>query len=190
MTLRETLAIPTRSRTTVLAAAARSEPSGSNADLAALFERVAGRVYAYFVKRLRDKNEAEELAQRTFFLLVRSLRDGTYDASRSFNVWLWLKAHSVYVDACRERDRRPERIATDIQLHAAERRLDPALDAGAILATLRDRLGEETHEIFLLHHEAELTHAEIAEAVGRDRKTVAKRLDEAARFLERLARGA
>jgi RNA polymerase sigma factor (sigma-70 family) len=177
-------------RTTELAVRASRAPLASNAEQAALFERVAARVYRYFLKSVWDETEAEELAQRTFFLLTRSVRDGSYDAKRSFNVWLWMKAHSVFVDWCRERKRRPARLPTDPALAAHGRDPQLAAEADDILHHLHDRLGAEAHEIFVLRHEVELTQEEIAEATGRDRKTIAKRLAEAEQVVRRLAKSA
>src|SRR5262245_12602249 len=82
--------------------------AGAGAAHAALFERVLERVYRYFRKTVWDAGEAEECAQRLLLELARSLKEGRYDPARSFNAWLWMKAHSVFVDWCRERGRRLE----------------------------------------------------------------------------------
>src|SRR4051812_8210422 len=81
-------------RTTELANDAFREPRDQSARHAALFERIASRIYGYFARTVRDRTEAEELAQRTLVELERSLREQSYDPARSFNVWMWLKAHT------------------------------------------------------------------------------------------------
>lgn len=167
-------------KTTQLAGEAVREPLASNACHASLFDRVGERIYRYFLKTAWDPNEAEELAQRTFLDLTRSLRNGSYDPGRSFNAWLWIKAHATFVDWCRERRRRMQPLNDgEIASPSSEVAIDEQLDANAILQVLQQRLGNECYEIFVLYYEGGLTQSEIAEAVGRDRKTVAKRLAQA-----------
>jgi RNA polymerase sigma factor (sigma-70 family) len=173
--------------TTGLAGEAAEGGPGGEAR-AALFERVLARVYGYFRKTVWDAGEAEECAQRTLFELERSLREGRYDPARSFNAWLWMKAHSVFVGWCRERGRRLEPLPDEggpvggDALLAAERRLD----AEAVLREVERRLGTEAYECFVLRYEGELTLAEIADALGRDRDTVAARIRAAHALIDRL----
>lgn len=167
-------------KTTHLAGEAFEEPPGAHARHAELFERVAARIYRYFSKTVWDRDQAEELAQRTLVELEKSLREKSYDPARSFNAWMWLKAHTVFAQWCRERERRPaplegEPTATD----PGTSRVDARLDAEKVLREVQRRLGDETYEILVLHYEGGLTHVEVSEAIGRDRKTVAARLREA-----------
>ena len=63
---------------------------------------------------------------------------------------------------------------------------DAALDAETVLRKVREDLGEEVYEIFVLYYEGGLTQAEVSVAVDRDRKTVRKRLAEAHDLIDRL----
>jgi len=173
-------------KTTELAGDALRETRSANERHAALFERVAGRIYRYFVKTVWDRNEAEELAQRTLVELERSLREKSYDPARSFNAWLWLKAHGVFQQWCRER-------ATKKTVPLEEPLVRPAppddkLDAEHVLRELQRRLGDECYEVFVLYYEGGLSQTEVAEAVGRDRKTVAARLRQAHALIEEMLR--
>lgn len=161
-----------------------------------LFERVIERIQRYFCRVIADAQEADECLQETLVLLERSLREGTYDPARSFNTWIWLKARSVFAQSCRRRGRRrtvpleeggeglPAPDSADAARHVEER-----LDAATLLDALRRRLGEETYEAFVLFYEGGLTKGELAEVLGRDPKTINKRLAEAHALLEAL-RGA
>jgi RNA polymerase sigma factor (sigma-70 family) len=177
-------------KTTQLASEARSEPLSANERSAQLLERVSARVYRYFLRNVWDPGEAEELAQRTFFELTRSLRTGRYDPTRSFNAWLWIKAHSVFVDWCRQRPRKAKPLSSAAHkgIASGDEAVENKLDAETILAAIRDRLGAETLETFVLYHESDLSLEEIALAVGRDRKTVTKMLREAERVANTFAR--
>lgn len=181
-------------KTTGFARAAAQEPPGENAAHAALFERVVERVHRYFQKMVRDAGEAEECTQRALLALERSLREGRYDPARSWNAWMWLKAHSVFVDWCRERGRRHEPLPDGDDEAAARSgddigRIDERLDAEAVLREVERRLGTETYECFVLRYQGGLTMEEVAETVGRDRKTVAARLKAAHALAERLLGG-
>ncbi len=163
--------------TTELAAAALGEHAG--AARAALFERVLGRVHRYFFRVIGDPDQAEECAQETLLLLERSLHEARYEAGRSFNTWIFLKAHQVYVAWCRrrERDARPlpphlERGPADGARDDVERRLD----ARALLEAVGRELGQETLETFVLRYEGGLTLDQVAEATGCERRTVSRRL--------------
>jgi RNA polymerase sigma-70 factor (ECF subfamily) len=164
-------------RTTELAGEAFREPEGSSERHAQLFERVAARIFRYFAKTVWDREQAEELAQRTLVELERSLRERSYDPARSFNAWMWLKAHTVFAQWCRERERRPEPLAAEPASPASD--VDAKLDAEKVLREVQRRLGDETYEILVLVYEGGLTQVEVSEAIGRDRKTVAARLREA-----------
>lgn len=179
-------------RTTELAGDALREPHDETARHAALFERIAGRIYGYFTRTVWDPTEAEELAQRTLVELERSLRERSYDPARSFNVWMWLKAHTVFAQWCRERERDRERsggAAAPVAVRARDAgtaAVDARVDAEKVLREVQQRLGDETYEILVLCYEGGLTQVEVAEAVGRDRKTVATRLREARALAARL----
>lgn len=175
--------------TTQLAAeAVRNLTHAANAEL---FERIVERIHRYFRRLLRNDQEAEECLQETLVLLVQSLREGKYDPDRSFNTWLWLKARSVFAQWCRKRERAQrhacEALTEDVPggedvLGQSERRLD----AESVLDVVAARLGEEAYEAFLLYYEGGLTQSEVAEVVGRDAKTVRKRISDAHALISEL----
>lgn len=156
-----------------------------------LFERIMERVHRYFVKLVWDPDGVDECLQRTLVRLEESLRDGSYDPRRSFNRWMWIKAHSVWVDWCRERSRAPGAIpdgAVDPGTPSEEGAIDAAMDARALLDHLRGTLDPEVLEVFILARGEGKSLVEVAATVGRDRKTARKLLDgadrEAVRFIE------
>jgi RNA polymerase sigma-70 factor, ECF subfamily len=174
--------------TTELAKAANEDgPTGAEVR-AELFERILGRVHRYFGRAVADPHQAEECAQETLLALERSLREGRYDAGRSFNTWIFMKAHQTFVDWCRRREReaRPldalARGPSDDPRPAVERRLD----GRALLAAVEAELGAETLETFVLRYEAGLTLDEVAEATGCERRTVSRRLARAHELIDGL----
>lgn len=179
--------------TTRLAQDAFGEGAGRNEHHALLFERVIGRVYRYFYKLVRDRAEAEDLAQQTLLELERSLREGRYDPGRSFNRWLWIKAHTQFAQWCRRRERRRVEPLTEALDPPAPGdpilRREEQLDARAVLDAVAERLGDEAYECFVLLYEGGLSQLEIADVLGRNRKTVARRLAAAHALIDRLLAG-
>ena len=175
-------------RTTELAGEAYREPLAESARHAELFERIAKRIFGYFARTVWDAAEAEELAQRTLVELERSLRERSYDPARSFNVWMWLKAHTVFAQWSRERTKRTSSLdeGSVPGRNGTVSAVDARVDAETILREVQARLGDETYEMLLLSYEGGLSQVEVAEAVGRDRKTVATRLREARALAARL----
>jgi RNA polymerase sigma-70 factor (ECF subfamily) len=68
-----------------------------------LFDRYAGSVYGFLVRRLGDKALAEDLYQEAFLRLHRAR--GSYDSSRPFRAWLFSIVHNLLNDALRSRSR-------------------------------------------------------------------------------------
>ncbi len=143
-----------------------------------LFERVMGRIHNYFRKLVWDPHAVDDCLQRTLIRLDASLQDGSYDPNRSFNAWIWLKAHSVFVEYCREHARRPAPMprphgpAVPPQTEAIDRRLDAAW----LLGKLRVELDPACFEAFVLYYGEGQSLSRVAALQGHDRKTVRKRL--------------
>jgi len=155
---------------------------------ALLFERVMQRIYAYFVRLLHDATEVEDCLQNTLLRLETSLRDGVYNPQHSFNRWMWLKAHSVYVDHLRQAQRRP--VALDEQPAGLPSRelaqTEARLDAEVVLQRLRSELEGLDLEAFVLRFQEGMSLPEIAQLQGCSTKTVRRRLKTADTVAQRL----
>jgi RNA polymerase sigma factor (sigma-70 family) len=157
-----------------------------------LVERLLPRLHAYFC-RLVGEQEAEDCLQEVLVRLEQSLADKTYDPSRSFNTWVWLKARTVWAQWCRQRQRtRSAPLALDPRSDRPAddpRRQDLQLDAAQVLEQVRDELGPEAFEMFVLYYEGDLTQDDVAELTDRDPKTVRKRIRQAHALIDRRLRG-
>ena len=71
-----------------------------------LFERHAGSVYGFLVRRLGDPSLAEDLYQEAFLRLHRAR--GMYDPNRPFRAWLFGIVHNLLTDTFRSQARSPE----------------------------------------------------------------------------------
>jgi RNA polymerase sigma factor (sigma-70 family) len=117
------------------------------------------------------------------------LGEARYDPSRSFNTWIFLKAHQVFVGWCRRRELERRPLPPEVVKGPAA---DPApeverrLDARTLLRALEAELGGEALETFVLRYEGGLSLEQVAEATGCERRTVSRRLEQAHALLERL----
>ena len=150
-----------------------------------LFERIVERIHRYFLKVLRDENEADECLQETLVVLAKSLREGKYDSSRSFNTWIWVKARSIFAQWCRRRSRQPGALPEDVA-DSGGPDASVRADANAILDEVARQLGAETYEAFVLYYEGGLNKREVAEVLDRDPKTIRKKIRQAHALIERL----
>ena len=80
-----------------------------NGDAAAfdeLFRRYEPRAYAFFIKRTRSRERAQDLYQE-LFLRIHRARD-TYDPARAFTPWFFQIAHRLLIDDQRRAHRSHE----------------------------------------------------------------------------------
>src|SRR5207237_9371689 len=78
-----------------------TEPAAgpAEAEVGALYEQYSGRIFGYCLRRLPNREEAEDAVQHTFLNAFRGLRQGV--VPRSETAWLFKIAENV----CRERRR-------------------------------------------------------------------------------------
>jgi len=93
---------------------------GDDDAFAELVDRYRARVFGSFVKRLGDRQEAEDLTQEVFLRLYRSRH--TYQPRARFATWLFHVSQNVARNALRSRRRRPA-----LRLEALASPADPGL---------------------------------------------------------------
>jgi RNA polymerase sigma factor (sigma-70 family) len=157
---------------------------------ALLFDRHFARVHRYLRRRLGDELAAE-LAAETFLRAFRSRRRFT-DEEASVLAWLYGIAANLVRMNHRTEERRLRayaRAASGLSAYepaiAVEDRLDAEALGPALALALAD-LSPALREVLVLHAWAELSHDEIAEALGCSSAAVRTRLS---RARSRLAAG-
>lgn len=146
-----------------------------------LFRRYEPRAYAYFLRRTRSRERAQDLYQE-LFLRIHRARD-RYDPARPFAPWLFQIAHRLLVDDARRAHR-----AHEVPLARREPRAE-APD-GEDRARRRELLGqalaalswEERHILVSTKLEG-VAYAELAAQLGKSAAAVRK---VASRALQRL----
>ncbi len=140
---------------------ARDEPTA----FAPIYERYFSRVYAYCLRRVGSKEEAEDLTSLVFTRAltgVRSFRGGSVVA------WLFRIAHNAVANHLR--DRHPQ-LPLDTAAHPAS---SEDLSAGIVraeeqrqLMRLLAALSDDQREILVLRLVGELTAREIGAVIGK-----------------------
>jgi RNA polymerase sigma-70 factor (ECF subfamily) len=124
-------------------------------------------VYRYAYARLRDRAEAEDLAQQVFERMLRSI--GGYEPRGApFASWLFRIAHNMLIDRVR-RTRAEERslvAAYRFEGFSPEERAVSQLEAVEV-ARLVDQLSDAQREVLQLRFAAELNLAETAQVMQR-----------------------
>jgi RNA polymerase sigma-70 factor (ECF subfamily) len=139
----------------------------------------------FFERRLRDRAEAEDLAQEVLLRLARqhSLVRQTRPA------YIFLTARSVLLDRVR-RNRVREREAlhghdqTALEAPSAER-VYSARERVQRVSELMEALTPRVRQVFMMHRVEGLAYSEIAQALGITMSTVEKHMTAALRFLVR-----
>ena len=147
-----------------------------------LYKRHKGALYRFVLRSIRDRALAEEMYQEIWMRVIQARE--RYTPQAKFTTWLYTIAHNSLVDHWRKRglalvsldqedsvqaeppagaDYEPERVLEAKQTHA---RFARALEA----------LPPAQREVFLLHHEAEMSVAEIAQATGANEEAAKSRL--------------
>jgi len=137
--------------------------------------------YAIAFRILRDAERAQDAVQQAFLLAWRELprlRDG-----ERFGPWL----HRLLVNACYEELRRHRRWSTHIRILPVDGPGGPdptvSVDDRDALDRAFERLTPQHRAVFVLHHHAGLSLAEVADVVGVPVGTVKSRLHYATRTL-------
>jgi len=133
---------------------------------------------------LGDREDARDVAQAALVKAYEKL--GSFDPRYRFFSWIYRIAVN---EALNTRDRRRPSAPLAADLPDAGRGPEAAIDArersDSVQAALL-RLGAEDREVIVLRHFAEMSYAEIGEALGLAEKTVKSRLHEARQRLGRM----
>lgn len=138
----------------------------------AFFERLAqtyrGPLIAYFERRVRSREEAEDLTQEVFLRLVRRSEGADLDNPEAF-------VFRTAVNLLRDRIRRDKTLRSHLnETELRQERFEGispervVLDRQALQAAMRrlNELDERTRDAFVLHRLEGWKHAEIAQAFG------------------------
>ncbi len=145
---------------------------GDGAAFRRLFELMAPRIRAFFLRSFSDAAVADDLTQATF-LKLHSARV-TYRADRPLKPWVFTIAAGIRVDELRRRYRLPrhigeadlETIESSLTVEApADEQANAANRTEAVRAAIK-HLPESQRVVVHLHRYEELTFEQIAQVLG------------------------
>lgn len=141
-----------------------------------VYEQYARRVYAFALRRLRDRDEAEDVCQDVFVEVTRSI--ARFEGRSTLGTWILGIAHHEVCNRRRRWSRQPlslEGLPGPVP-PAREAPTDSRVDAARTLARCAEVLGSEVgtahREMFELHLGGARDVGEIADVVGRSRQAV------------------
>lgn len=161
----------------------------------ALYRKHRGPLYRFVLRSVKGAGVAEELFQDVWMRVIEAR--SRYSPKARFTTWLYTIAHNRLVDHWRTKGL--ALVSLDEEGSDAPEPAAPPSSEPHRIAEARetlDRLAEAIaalplaqREAFLLHHEGELTAAEIAEATGTNLEAAKSRLRYAMNKLREALRG-
>jgi RNA polymerase sigma-70 factor (ECF subfamily) len=156
---------------------------GDAAAFERLYARHKGPLFRYVLRSVKGRGEAEELYQDVWMKVIEAR--GRYVPKAKFTTWLYTVAHNRLVDHWRARgltivastDDEDSAVPELAAAPSAEpHRVSEARETLERLAAALAALPLAQREAFLLHHEGDLTAAEIAAATGTNEEAAKSRL--------------
>ena len=155
---------------------------GDAAGFEALYRKHKGPLYRFVLRSVRSPGEAEELFQDVWTRVIEAR--ARYTVQAKFTTWLYTIAHNRLVDHWRTKGLSLVSLddeGTEAPEPAAAPSSEPArmVEARQTLDRLAAALAAlplAQREAFLLHHEGDLTAAQIAAATGTNEEAAKSRL--------------
>jgi len=157
---------------------------GDAAAFEELYDRHKGPLYRFVLRSVKGRGEAEELFQDIWMRVIEAA--GRYRPQAKFTTWLYTIAHNRLVDHWRARGLAVVSLDADEDGGSVPEPVAPPSAEPHRIAEARatlDRLSAALaalplaqREAFLLHHEGDLTAAEIAAATGTNEEAAKSRL--------------
>ena len=135
-------------------------------DFEQLYSACFRKVYRFAFSLCRSPEEAEEIAQETFFRAMEKI--GSLPEDASVEAWLLRIAHNLFISSCRKKKRIDPYAETEMipAEDGLEDKLSDEAHAGQILRHLHE-LDEPYKEVFMLRVFGELRYAQIASLFGK-----------------------
>lgn len=143
--------------------------SGDQAAIRAFVEQFQGLVFAICLRRLRNREDAEDVTQQTLVRAIRYL--SRWDSRRPLKPWVLM----IAVNRCRthlhQRANRPRSLDSTFE-NPAELIRTGTLDLAEELQLALSKLREEYRTCMILFHQQDLSITEVAEIMNCPEGTV------------------
>jgi RNA polymerase sigma-70 factor (ECF subfamily) len=143
-----------------------------------LYRRHKGGLFRFVLRSVRERSVAEELYQEIWMRAIEAR--GRYEPQAKFSTWLYTIAHNRLVDHWRKKGLQLAALDSESEFPASPgsepHRILEARQGLEKFAQALEDLPPAQREAFLLHHEAEMSVAEIARATGAGEEAAKSRL--------------
>lgn len=148
----------------LLIEAAQKDP----ARFAKLYELNFGRVYAFIARRVRDRNEIEDLTSEVFHQALVALPRFEWRGA-PFAAWLFKIASNTIIDRFNKtsKEKALTSFARDFEVSSSEIEDIEEIEQRAALFELVERLPDDQRRVILLRFAEEKSIREVAEALSR-----------------------
>jgi RNA polymerase sigma-70 factor, ECF subfamily len=138
-----------------------------------VYSRYIRPVYSFILRRVRNHHDAEDLTSQVFTQVLHHL-DPKNPGSPQLEAWLFTSARNATANHARARnyvatlaiEEIDEKVAEQVAEEEPDRRVEEKDDLERLLQAI-ERLPEEKRKALTMRFFEELSHAEIAEALGR-----------------------
>lgn len=156
----------------------RAYQQGEARAFSLLYQRHAGRVYAFVKRRVKSSDEADEIFQATFLKIHRFRH--RFDAKYPFAQWLYVITKSVLLDHLRKRGRS---VPIEDGVEVSQIEVPPALKRETDLEVLQV-LNAEQRKVVEMRIFEENSYEQIAARLGRNEAAVRQILSRALKKLK------
>lgn len=145
---------------------------GNHTSVEKLIHRHQGRIYAYILMLVKDRQLADDIFQDTFIKVIRTLKNGSYKEEGKFIQWAMRIAHNLIIDHFRKSKRLPVVDNNNDQydlmdnISMTDASVEEQIITDQIHEDLRKLIGflpDEQREVLYLRLYAEMSFKEIAE---------------------------
>jgi len=148
----------------LLIEAAQKDP----ARFAELYEINFGRVYAFIARRVRDRNEIEDLTSEVFHQALAALPRFEWRGA-PFAAWLFKIASNTIIDKINKtsKEKALTSLSDDLEVSSTEIEAIEEIEQRAALFELVERLPDDQRRVISLRFAEEKSIREVAEALSR-----------------------
>ena len=146
----------------LLIEAAQEDP----ARFAELYENNFDRVYAYIARRVRDRNEAEDLTSEVFHHALSSLPRFEWRGA-PFAAWLFKIAANAIIDRSNKLAKERQAATVEPSTESGTHEIDDEIERRARLFQLVNRLPADQRRVVSMRFAEEKSIREIASEIGR-----------------------
>ncbi|WP_370000368.1 RNA polymerase sigma factor [Winogradskyella sp.] len=158
----------------------QSIKDGDTKAYAVLVDRYKDMVYTLAVRMIKNREEAEEVAQDTFIKVFKSLKK--FKGDSKFSTWVYRIAYNTCLDNIKKNKKHLNNVAIDAYTFNKLDTIDNALDTiineekSTLIRNCIDKLPEDSSALLTLFYFEELSLEEISKVINIEANTVKVKL--------------